>query len=411
MSLWSSKNQPPPQVRPNRLWCLAGRGGRVQASHSEKQFEDSVSRGRHNFATWVRYAQWEASQHEWQRARSIWERAIDVDYRNVALWVKYAAFEMRHRFIAHARNVFDRAVTLHPRVDQLWYKYVYMEELLGEVGGARAIFKRWMGFHPDERAWFSYIKFEQRQGAVDEVRRVYQQFTIAHHHCSSYIRYARWEERSGEIALGRAVFDLCLKELKESRKTEQEKADEEEQLLLAYAEFEERQREYDRARAIYRFALDHTKRGRVAALFDKYALFEKQHGNREELETVILAKRRLQYEQQLSLQPTPLRRLLRLPALRAVDAAALILQQYERCSSVVWLQCRRWLVSERGSGIFIFGSISLCGRSCRCTTWREYRQIYEKVLVLLQPLPFAFSKLYILYAEFALRQRDLHTRS
>ena len=371
-----------------------------------KEFEDSIRRNRHNFATWIRYAQWEEKQHEWQRARSVWERAIDVDYRNVAVWVKYAAFEMRNRFVAHARNVFDRAVTLHPRVDQLWYKYVYMEELLGEVGGARAIFQRWMTFHPDERAWFSYIKFEQRQGALDEVRRVYQQFTIAHHHATAYIRYARWEERTGEIALARAVFDLCLKELKESRKTEEEKADEEEQLLIAYAEFEERQREYDRARAIYRFALDHTKRGRVAALFDKYALFEKQHGDREELETVILAKRRLQYEQQLQSNPyqydTYFDYLHLEQSMPRVDTAA-VRALFERGVAAVpkVASKRAW---KRYIYIWIYFAV-----------WEELsmhdtarvRQIYEKVLMLLQPLPFAFSKLYILYAEFALRLHDL----
>ncbi len=28
-------------------------------------------------------------------ARSIWERALDVDYRNIAIWLKYAEMEMR----------------------------------------------------------------------------------------------------------------------------------------------------------------------------------------------------------------------------------------------------------------------------------------------------------------------------
>jgi hypothetical protein len=58
------------------------------------------------------------------RARSIYERAIDVDYRNITIWIKYAEMEMKNKFINHARNVWDRAVVLLPRVDQLWYKYV-----------------------------------------------------------------------------------------------------------------------------------------------------------------------------------------------------------------------------------------------------------------------------------------------
>ncbi len=71
---------------------------------------------------WLRpqYAQWEEKQKDFRRARSVWERALDVNYNAVNLWLKYAEMEMRHRFVNHARNVWDRAVTLMPRVDQLW---------------------------------------------------------------------------------------------------------------------------------------------------------------------------------------------------------------------------------------------------------------------------------------------------
>ena len=54
------------------------------------------------------------------RARSIYERALDVESRNVTLYIKYTEMEMKNRNINHARNLFDRAVTLLPRVDQFW---------------------------------------------------------------------------------------------------------------------------------------------------------------------------------------------------------------------------------------------------------------------------------------------------
>ena len=69
----------------------------------------------------MQYAQWEEGQKDFRRARSVWERALDVSYTNPTTWLKYAEMEMRHRFINHARNVWDRAVSLLPRVDQLWY--------------------------------------------------------------------------------------------------------------------------------------------------------------------------------------------------------------------------------------------------------------------------------------------------
>ncbi|KOB65996.1 Protein crooked neck, partial [Operophtera brumata] len=74
-----------------------------------------------------------------QRARSIYERALDVDHRNITLWLKYTELEMRNRQVNHARNLWDRAVTILPRVSQFWYKYTYMEEMLENVAGTRQV--------------------------------------------------------------------------------------------------------------------------------------------------------------------------------------------------------------------------------------------------------------------------------
>ena len=106
----------------------------------------------------AQYAQWEESQKDYRRARSVWERALDVSYASVTLWLKYAEMEMRARFVNHARNVWDRAVTLLPRIDQLWYKYIHMEEMLNNVPGARQTFERWMQWEPDHHGWAAYIK-------------------------------------------------------------------------------------------------------------------------------------------------------------------------------------------------------------------------------------------------------------
>ena len=52
---------------------------------------------------------------EYRRARSVFERALEIDYKNVSLWLKYVEMEMKHKFVNHARNVFERAVDLLPR--------------------------------------------------------------------------------------------------------------------------------------------------------------------------------------------------------------------------------------------------------------------------------------------------------
>ena len=70
-------------------------------------------------SNWIKYAAWEESQKEIQRlhhlalvytsidsivfkkslcycrARSVYERALDIDHRNITLWLKYAELEMR----------------------------------------------------------------------------------------------------------------------------------------------------------------------------------------------------------------------------------------------------------------------------------------------------------------------------
>jgi crooked neck len=83
-------------------------------------------------------------------ARSVWERALEIDYSNVQIWQKYCEMEMSNRFVNRARNLFDRVVALLPRVEVFWYKYSHMEEMLGNVDGARAVFERWMEWKPEK---------------------------------------------------------------------------------------------------------------------------------------------------------------------------------------------------------------------------------------------------------------------
>lgn len=46
-----------------------------------KEYEDLIRRVRWNTSVWVKYAQWETAQKDFARARSVWERALEVDYR------------------------------------------------------------------------------------------------------------------------------------------------------------------------------------------------------------------------------------------------------------------------------------------------------------------------------------------
>ncbi len=70
----------------------------------------------------------ELEQKEFRRARSIFERALDVDSTTIKVWLRYIEAEMKTRNINHARNLLDRAVTILPRVDKARFiksKYLF----------------------------------------------------------------------------------------------------------------------------------------------------------------------------------------------------------------------------------------------------------------------------------------------
>ncbi|CAI0459050.1 unnamed protein product [Linum tenue] len=260
-----------------------------------KEYEDLIRRVRWNISVWVKYAQWEESQKDFSRARSVWERALEVDYRNHTLWLKYADFEMKNKFINHARNVWDRAVSLLPRVDQLWYKYIHMEEMLGNVAGARQIFERWMDWMPDQQGWLSFIKFELRYNEIERARGIYERFVECHPKVTAWIRFAKFEMKNGDIVRARNVYERAVEKLAEDEEAEN--------LFVAFAEFEERCKETERARCIYKFALDHIPKGSAEDLYRKFVAFEKQYGDKEGIEDAIVSKRRFQYEDEVRKNP------------------------------------------------------------------------------------------------------------
>ena len=43
---------------------------------------------RNAMGTWLKYGAFEEAQRDFERARSVYERALDVDHRNTTLWLK-----------------------------------------------------------------------------------------------------------------------------------------------------------------------------------------------------------------------------------------------------------------------------------------------------------------------------------
>ncbi|XP_031480427.1 uncharacterized protein LOC116250716 [Nymphaea colorata] len=361
-----------------------------------KEFEDLIRRVRWNTSVWVKYAQWEESQKDFARARSVWERALEVDYRNPTLWLKYAEVEMKNRFINHARNVWDRAVQLLPRIDQLWYKYIHMEEMLGNVAGARQIFERWMAWEPDHHGWAAYIKFELRYNEVGRAREIYERYVRCHPTVKSWIRFAKFEMKNGEVARARNCYERAIERLGEDGQTEE--------LFVAFAEFEERCKEIERARVIYKYALDHIPKGQAEELYRKFVTFEKQYGDREGIEDVIVGKRRFQYEEEIA--KNPLNYDTWFDYVRLEENAGnkeRIREVYERAIANLppAEEKRYW---QRYIYLWIYYAVF---EELEAQDMDRTQEVYRECLKLIPHKKFTFAKMWMMAAQFEIRQKNL----
>ncbi|XP_003971475.2 crooked neck-like protein 1 [Takifugu rubripes] len=361
-----------------------------------KAFEDNIRKNRTVISNWIKYAQWEESLEEVQRSRSIYERALDVEHRNVTLWLKYAEMEMKNRQINHARNIWDRAITILPRANQFWYKYTYMEEMLGNPAGCRQVFERWMEWEPEEQAWHSYINFELRYKEVDKARTIYERFVMVHPPVKNWIKYARFEERHGYIAHSRKVYERAVEFFGEDHI--------EENLFVAFAKFEETQKEFERARVIYKYSLDRIPKQEAQELFKHYTMFEKKFGDRRGIEDVIVSKRRFQYEEEVKANPHNYDAWF--DYLRLVENDAdpdTVRDVYERAiANIPPIQEKRhWR-----RYIYLWINYALY-EELEVKDPERTRQVYQACLDLIPHKKFTFAKIWLLYAQFEIRQKSL----
>jgi len=361
-----------------------------------KEFEDNIRKNRIVMANWFKYAAWEEQQKEIDRARSVYERALDIDHRNIPLWLKYAEMEMRNKQVNHARNLWDRAVTVLPRANQLWMKYSYMEETVGNIPGARAIFERWMDWEPEDQYWSTYINFELRYKELERARVIFERFVMIHPDVKNWIRYATFEHRNGFINSARAIYERAVEFFGDEYLSEE--------LFIKFAEFEERQKEHDRARAIYRYALDRMSKDQCVKIYEAYTVHEKKFGERTGIESVITKKRRLQYEDEVT--SNPMNYDAWFDYIRLVESEGIksdVREIYERAIANVppskdkqyW---RRYIYLWINYAVYEEMEAEDIGRT---------REVYRTCLDLIPHKRFTFAKIWLLYAQFEIRQKDV----
>eukprot|EP01029_Cantina_marsupialis_P028682 TRINITY_DN777873_c0_g1_i1.p1 TRINITY_DN777873_c0_g1~~TRINITY_DN777873_c0_g1_i1.p1 ORF type:complete len:672 (-),score=135.79 TRINITY_DN777873_c0_g1_i1:143-2158(-) len=370
----------------------------VYQLEKRKAFEDHVRRQKMHIDQWLQYAKWEAQQGEFERARSIYERALEVDSRHPKIWIDYAMMEQKNKFEKHARNVYERATRLLPRHDKFWTKYCFMLEILGDVVAAREIYHKWMSFAPGKEAWYQFIKFEaERCGETANARQVYENCVRIHCFVDVYIKYAKWEQRNGQDFFARKVYERADQEIPEDMLAEN--------LYIEFSKFEEANGEFDRCRAILQYGYQRLTRllKSVAQLENERVSFEKRHGAQKNIEDVIANRRRGEYVTNLENNPL----------------------QYDCWFDLIELE-KEYGTLDSVRDVFERAVACLPPKKAK-QVWRRYiyfwieyavfeemvtedipraRAVYKKALQVIPHEIFTFSKLWILAAKFELRHGD-----
>lgn len=389
-----------------------------------KLFEDNIRYRREHIGNWVKYARFEEENKELERARSIFERALEVEHRSAELWLRYTEFELRNEFLNHARNVLDRAVQILPRVDFLWYKYVWVEELCQDVPKCRAVFERWMKWLPDDNAWLAYARFELRCNSVVAAENVLRRYCQSYPTAKAFVKFAKWAEFEAQnITLSRSIYEAALTELEPEEVMTA-------RLFQQFAAMEERQTEYERARVIYLHAIkllrldtaasenhmlvedddddDISKQERTKRqeLYKQYVTFEKKHGSKDKIESVIFKQQRASYEDRLQQDPFDYDGWFEYAKLLQENESKpdAVRDIYERAVAVVPPDDQNKNDWRRYVYLWIYYAVY---EELQCRDFERAVQVYETCLKVIPHENFSFAKVWIMLAQLHVRHRDL----
>lgn len=135
---------------------------------------------------------------------------------------------------------------------------------------------------------------------------VYERLVACHPEPKIWIKWAKFEEEvRNNVNRSREVFQMSLEYFGagEGGVEEEEQLEKAQSLYNAFAKLEIRQKEYERARVIYKYALDRLPRSKSVGLYSAYTQFEKQFGNKSGIESTVVGKRRIEYEEELKHAP------------------------------------------------------------------------------------------------------------
>lgn len=130
------------------------------------------------------YIELEIQLREFDRCRLLYEKFLEFGPENCVTWMKFAELENLLGDIERARAIYELAVQ-QPRLDMpelLWKAYIDFEVAQGECELARQLYERLLERTQHVKVWMSYAKFELTSQLAEEdsemnvllARRVYE---------------------------------------------------------------------------------------------------------------------------------------------------------------------------------------------------------------------------------------------
>lgn len=372
------------------------------------EFESYLKRNRLDMGQWMRYAVFEQEQHNMRRARSVFERALLVNVSYVPLWIHYIDAELKFKYLNHARNLLDRAITTIPRVDKLWYKYLFLEESLENWDIVRSLYNKWCSLEPDRGVWISYIESEKRQRNWHNVRQIYEKFVLVYPEAQTWLAWVDFESTYGTTESVRNIYSVAIDTtLSYEQVVNDNDADKDDIILLVlkFAEWEITQQEFKRAKEIYNIALK--KWPNSKELITSQSQFERNFGSSSDIENSIVKKRRISYENELKTDPQNVYKWMLYLDLIAEFFPSDTIDVFENATVMALPKQKLSKDSEWRRYIFLwiryFAYVELQTNGIdKCD------ELFKKCLNTIIPHhKFTFSDIWIMYAEFSIRQNDM----
>lgn len=184
---------------------------------------------------WIKYAKFEISNAEYDKARSVYERAVHFfgeDNPDEKLLVNFARFEESQKEYERARVVYQFGLDKIPKAKakELFSVYTQFEKKFGSRSGVESVIVSKRTFQYEEAvkkephnydAWFDYARLMEEDGDVEKTRDVFER-AIANvppvleknswrRYVYLWINYALFEELTAkDPEKVREVYKACL---------------------------------------------------------------------------------------------------------------------------------------------------------------------------------------------------------